>query len=68
MSGVLSSAIGAVVAYCIIGGVYMYRVKGARGSEVIPNVTFWKELPLLIKVNTYQLHLSTLVTATIATV
>ena len=65
MSGVLSSAIGAVVAYCIIGGVYMYRVKGARGSEVIPNVAFWKELPLLIKVNT---HLSTLVTATIATV
>ena len=52
----LSSAIGAVVAYCIIGGVYMYRVKGARGSEVIPNVAFWKELPLLIKVNTYSVH------------
>ena len=56
------------MAYCIIGGVYMYRVKGARGSEVIPNVAFWKELPLLIKVNIYQSHLSTLVTATIATV
>ncbi len=28
----------------------MYRVKGARGVEVIPNYTFWKEIPFLIKV------------------
>ena len=28
----------------------MYRIKGARGMEVIPNYAFWKDLPFLIKV------------------
>ena len=31
----------------------MYTQKGARGTEVIPNYTFWKDFPFLIKVNTY---------------
>lgn len=39
-----------VVAYLVIGSVYMYKVKGARGVEVIPNYTFWKDVPFLIKV------------------
>ena len=29
----------------------MYFVKGARGIEVIPNYTFWKDFPFLLKVN-----------------
>ena len=32
----------------------MYKVKGARGSEVVPNAGFWKELPILIKVVSYS--------------
>lgn len=28
----------------------MYKVKGARGIEVVPHYEFWKSLPLLIKV------------------
>ena len=39
------------MAYFIVGGVVNYKVKGARGSEVIPNFSFWKELPFLIKVS-----------------
>ncbi len=46
----LSSALGAVIAYFVVGGIYMYRIKGARGMEVIPNYAFWKDLPFLIKV------------------
>ena len=44
------SLIAAVAAYFIIGAIVMYTVKGARGVEVVPNFTFWKTLPLLIKV------------------
>ena len=39
-----------VVLYCVIGSVIMYNVKGARGAEVIPNHSFWKDLPFLIVV------------------
>ena len=28
----------------------MYFMRGARGVEVIPNYTFWKDVPSLIKV------------------
>ena len=28
----------------------MHFAKGARGSEMIPNVTFWKAVPGLVKV------------------
>ena len=45
-------AIIAFIAYLVIGGVVMYFAKGARGIEVIPNITFWKDLPFLLKVNT----------------
>ncbi len=43
-------ALGALIAYFVIGGIYMYVQKGARGLEVIPNYSFWKDLPFLIKV------------------
>ena len=43
-------ALGAFIAYCVIGGIFMYSQKGARGTEVIPNYTFWKDFPFLIKV------------------
>ncbi len=42
--------LGAVTAYFIIGAIVMFQVKGARGIEVVPNYTFWKDLPSLIKV------------------
>ena len=32
----------------------MYTQKGARGTEVIPNIAFWKEFPFLIKVTSYM--------------
>ncbi len=31
----------------------MYVVKGARGIEIIPNYSFWKMLPLYIKVSVW---------------
>ena len=43
-------AIIAFITYFIVGGIYLYHVKGARGMEVIPNGAFWKDLPFLIKV------------------
>ena len=46
----LCRALGALVAYFIVGGVYLYKWQGARGLEVIPQYTFWKDLPFLIKV------------------
>ena len=42
------------VTYFIVGMSTMYFVKGARGLEVIPNVSFWKDLPYLLKV--YMLY------------
>ena len=50
--GLSSRALGGFIAYFVIGGIFMYTKKGARGTEVIPNYTFWKEFPFLIKVNT----------------
>ena len=44
--------LAAFVTYFIVGGVYMYRVKGARGMEVVPHYAFWKDVPFLIKVST----------------
>ena len=45
------STLIALVTYFVVGGIYMYKKKGARGLEVIPNYAFWKDLPFLIKVN-----------------
>lgn len=39
----------AVVLYFVVGGVYLYRVRGARGWEVIPHHKLWKEFPFLVK-------------------
>ena len=33
----------------------MYTQRGARGMEVIPNYTFWKDFPFLIKVESHTL-------------
>jgi hypothetical protein len=38
-----------VAVYFIGGAIFMATVKGARGVEVVPNLTFWTELPALIK-------------------
>ncbi len=46
----LRRTLGAVMLYFIIGAIIMFQVKGARGIEVVPNYTFWKDLPFLIKV------------------
>lgn len=42
--------LAAVLTYFIVGSIVNYKYKGARGSEVIPNVEFWKDVPFLIKV------------------
>ena len=47
-----SSALLALIIYFIAGILFMYFVKGARGLEMIPNINFWKSLPLLIAVTT----------------
>ena len=36
--------------YIAIGMAIGYRVKGARGIEMVPQLAFWKDLPFLIKV------------------
>ena len=38
------------MAYFVVGGIFMYTQRGARGVEVIPNYAFWKDLPFLLKV------------------
>ncbi|XP_019623690.1 PREDICTED: uncharacterized protein LOC109469593 [Branchiostoma belcheri] len=35
--------------YVIAGAIFMKFVKGAQGSEVIPNIAFWKSLPGYVK-------------------
>ena len=39
-----------VIAYIVIGMIVNYKVKGARGVEMIPNWSFWKDMPFLLKV------------------
>ena len=56
-STTICSALAGMIAYFIIGSIVNYKVKGARGLEVIPNIHFWKELPFLIKVY-YNTHTS----------
>jgi hypothetical protein len=38
-----------VVAYFVIGVLVMRFYKGARGVEMIPNLSFWKDFPFLLK-------------------
>ena len=40
------------MAYFVVGGIFMYTKRGARGVAVIPNYAFWKDLPFLLKVKT----------------
>jgi len=35
--------------YLIVGGIFMKYKKGAIGSEIIPNKSFWTEFPSLMK-------------------
>jgi hypothetical protein len=35
--------------YCLGGVIFMAVVKGARGVEVVPNLTFWQDFPALVK-------------------
>ena len=44
-----------ILGYFIIGSVYMFHRRGARGVEVIPNLVFWKELPLLLKASCHNI-------------
>ncbi|KAI8481828.1 hypothetical protein Bbelb_404330 [Branchiostoma belcheri] len=39
-----------VAVYVIAGAIFMKFVKGAQGSEVIPNIAFWKSLPGYVKI------------------
>lgn len=34
--------------YCTLGIVYNHFVRGTRGTELIPNVDFWRQLPGLV--------------------
>ena len=43
-----------MVTYFIVGALVMYFARGARGIEVIPNVSFWGDLPFLLKVSGLQ--------------
>ena len=42
--------IAAIIVFFAVGALIQYKVKGARGIEVIPNILFWRDLPFLIKV------------------
>lgn len=44
----------ALVAYVVVGAFIMYTLKGACGTEIIPNIGFCNDLPFLIKVHTEQ--------------
>ena len=45
----ISLLIIAVALYFAIGMPIMYYVKGARGLEMIPLISFWKDFPFLVK-------------------
>ena len=38
-----------VIVYFVGGMIFMAVVKGARGIEMVPNLTFWQEFPALVK-------------------
>jgi hypothetical protein len=39
----------AAVSYLVVGIIIQVAVRGARGVEVIPNLSFWKDFPFLLK-------------------
>ena len=50
------SLLVAVVTYFIVGALTNYFHLGARGVEVIPQYTFWKDVPFLIKVSLWAYY------------
>ncbi len=44
-------ALLAFVIYLIVGAIIMYKVRGARGLEVIPQYLFWKDFPFMLVVS-----------------
>lgn len=44
----IGMSLGAFALYFVIGVIYK-AVRGARGIDLIPNVDFWKDLPLMIR-------------------
>lgn len=46
----LSSFICLLVVYLVAGVLFNKYSKGASGKELIPNVNFWIDFPLLVKV------------------
>lgn len=36
-------------AYLLCGGAVLYFIRGARGREIIPNIDFWTDFPILVK-------------------
>jgi len=38
-----------VALYCALGAAYQYRVRDARGADLVPHREFWRDVPLLVK-------------------
>ena len=53
-SSVLIRFIAGVITFFVVGSLINYFHRGARGVEIIPFWTFWKDLPFLIKVMLYM--------------
>ena len=47
-----------IVAYFVIGGIILHVKFDKRGAEVVPQKSFWFDLPLLVRVceKTYTDH------------
>ena len=52
----LSSFISLLVVYLVGGIIFNKYRKGATGKEMIPNVNFWTDFPLLVKVCKVNSH------------
>ncbi|KAF9205377.1 hypothetical protein BGZ49_004103 [Haplosporangium sp. Z 27] len=37
-----------ILAYLVIGAFYNYKVYGARGLDLLPNIDFWRDFPSLV--------------------
>ena len=34
-----------LIAYCVLGVIYKFKVKGTQGAESVPNIDLWREFP-----------------------
>ena len=50
----INRAVVGLMVYFVAGAVILKVRYGKTGTELIPNKTFWKELPFLIKVHMYH--------------